>query len=109
MRVRRNTGAPAGAAGAPPAPEHGQVHLPDGRVRAAGGQVSPVDLQVPALEATGLRKRYGGRLVLSVDSFSVREGEVLAILGPNGAGKSTFFRLLALLEPPDAGEVRYFG
>ena len=34
---------------------------------------------------------------------------MLAILGPNGAGKTTLFRLLALLERPDAGWMAYFG
>lgn len=62
-----------------------------------------------AIEATGLLKRYGNRTVVSVDSLVVREGEVLALLGPNGAGKSTLFRLLALLERPDAGTIRLFG
>ncbi len=62
-----------------------------------------------AIEAEGLVKRYGERTVVSIDQFSVFEGEVLAILGPNGAGKTTLFRLLALLERPDAGSVAYFG
>lgn len=61
------------------------------------------------LEAHGLVRYYGGRRVLDVDSLAVCEGEVLAVLGPNGAGKSTLFRLLALLEAPDAGEVLYSG
>jgi tungstate transport system ATP-binding protein len=63
----------------------------------------------PAIEAAGLVKRYGDRTVVSVESLSVREGEVLAILGPNGAGKTTLFRLLALIERPDDGWIRYFG
>jgi tungstate transport system ATP-binding protein len=62
-----------------------------------------------AIEAGGLVKKYGERAVISVDSIEVVEGEVLAILGPNGAGKTTLFRLLALLERPDAGWIKYFG
>ena len=62
-----------------------------------------------AIEAGGLLKKYGERTVVSVESLKVFEGEVLTILGPNGAGKTTLFRLLALLERPDAGWVRYFG
>ena len=62
-----------------------------------------------AIEAGGLLKKYGDRTVVSVDSLEVFEGEVLAILGPNGAGKTTLFRLLALLEKPDAGWIKYFG
>ncbi len=62
-----------------------------------------------AIEADGLIKTYGKRTVVSVESFVIREGEVLALLGPNGAGKTTLFRLLALLEAPDEGTIRYFG
>ncbi len=63
----------------------------------------------PAIEASGLVKKYGERMVVSVDEFRVEESEVLAILGPNGAGKTTLFRLLALLERPDAGSISHFG
>jgi len=62
-----------------------------------------------AIEAGDLVKKYGARTVVKVDSFRVEPGEVLAVLGPNGAGKSTLFRLLALLEKPDHGWIRYFG
>ena len=40
-------------------------------------------------------------------SFAFEAGRTYALLGPNGSGKSTFLRIAALLEPPDAGEVRY--
>ncbi|MHB8870752.1 MAG: ABC transporter ATP-binding protein, partial [Thermoleophilia bacterium] len=63
----------------------------------------------PVLEARGLVRSYEGRRVVDVDHLSVAEGRVVAILGPNGAGKSTLFRLLALLEEPDGGEVLHFG
>ncbi len=62
-----------------------------------------------AIEAGGLLKKYGDRTVVSVEALRVIEGEVLAILGPNGAGKTTLFRLLALLDRPDAGWIKYFG
>ncbi|MCL5735836.1 MAG: ABC transporter ATP-binding protein [Actinobacteria bacterium] len=62
-----------------------------------------------AIEVDGLVKKYGKRTVVSVDSVAIQEGEVLALLGPNGAGKTTLFRLLALLERPDAGVIRHFG
>jgi len=57
------------------------------------------------LEARGLTRRYGGRLVVDVDRLAIRKGEVVAVLGPNGAGKSTLFRILLGLERPDAGEL----
>lgn len=56
----------------------------------------------------GLRVAYGRRTVLRVDQLTVRAGDLLGIVGPSGAGKSTLLRILALLEPPNAG-VLYFG
>jgi molybdate transport system ATP-binding protein len=57
------------------------------------------------LAAEGLVRSYGGRRVVDVERLHVGPGEVMAVLGPNGAGKSTLFRLLLLLERPDAGRV----
>ena len=62
-----------------------------------------------AIEVTGVRKAYGGRVVVDVDELQVRTGEVLAVLGPNGAGKSTLLRIMALLEAPDTGRLTHFG
>jgi putative spermidine/putrescine transport system ATP-binding protein len=61
------------------------------------------------LDAHGLVRRYAGRAVVDVAALEVRRGEVLSIVGPNGAGKSTLFRLLLLLEQPDAGVIRMNG
>jgi tungstate transport system ATP-binding protein len=62
-----------------------------------------------AYELRGIVRTYDGRPVLRVATLDVREGEILAIIGPNGAGKSTLLRLLNFLEPPDRGDIRYFG
>jgi molybdopterin-binding protein len=59
----------------------------------------------PILMAEGLVRAYGDRRVVDVDRLDLATGEVLAVLGPNGAGKSTLFRLLLLLERPDAGRI----
>lgn len=48
-----------------------------------------------------------GKRILDVPRVEVREGEVLSILGPNGAGKSTLLRVLAMLQKPDRGIVRF--
>jgi ABC-2 type transport system ATP-binding protein len=62
-----------------------------------------------SLDATGLCKSYGPRLVLDGVSLSVGAGEVVGLLGPNGAGKTTTLLILAMLLRPDAGELRIAG
>jgi tungstate transport system ATP-binding protein len=62
-----------------------------------------------AAEVRDLRVRRGGSFVLQVPRLEVAAGETLAVLGLNGAGKSTLLEVLALLRPPDAGEVRILG
>ena len=51
----------------------------------------------------------GGRLIQSLMTFSVEEGEFLAVLGPNGAGKTTLLRLLLGLITPSSGTISVFG
>ena len=55
----------------------------------------------------GITKDYGGRRVLDIPALAVEEGKVHALLGPNGAGKTTLLNILALLEHPSVGELRY--
>ena len=45
-----------------------------------------------AIEAAGLRKSYGDKLVLDGIDLTVPEGTIFALLGPNGAGKTTACR-----------------
>jgi tungstate transport system ATP-binding protein len=63
------------------------------------------------LELRAVRHRYetNGRLVLDLDVFAVPPGALIGIVGHNGSGKSTLLRLLALLERPTEGEVRFEG
>lgn len=61
------------------------------------------------LEASGLVKRYGGRVVVQDLSLKVAPGEVVGLLGPNGAGKTTAFYMVTGLVTPDAGRVRLDG
>jgi branched-chain amino acid transport system ATP-binding protein len=63
----------------------------------------------PTLEATGLRKAFGGVEAVRGVSLAVRPGEMLALIGPNGAGKSTLFNMLNGQLRPDAGTVRLLG
>lgn len=62
-----------------------------------------------ALRVEGVTASYNGRPALEEVSFSVLEGERVAIVGPNGAGKSTLFRVIVGLLEPDRGRVEVFG
>ena len=62
-----------------------------------------------AIEAEGLRKRYGDVEALRGVDLRAEEGSVFGIFGPNGAGKTTAVRILATLLQPDAGSARVAG
>ena len=62
-----------------------------------------------AVSAHGLRKAYGGKVVLDGVDLSIGEGEVVALLGPNGAGKTTTVQILSTLIPADAGTASVMG
>jgi len=57
------------------------------------------------LEVENLTKKFGTSQVLSEVSFSLNEGESLAILGSSGSGKTTLLRCLNFLERPDSGRI----
>jgi len=61
------------------------------------------------LEASGLRKSYGARTVVTDVHLAVRSGEVVGLLGPNGAGKTTSFYMIVGLVRADAGEIHISG
>jgi branched-chain amino acid transport system ATP-binding protein len=62
-----------------------------------------------ALETQGLRKSFGGVLVIDDLSISVNYGEALGIVGPNGAGKTTWFNLITGAVHADGGKVVFEG
>ncbi|MGH3101698.1 MAG: energy-dependent translational throttle protein EttA, partial [Thermoleophilia bacterium] len=69
-----------------------QIHIP------AGPRLGEV-----VVEADGLRKGYGDRLLIEDLSFKLPRGGIVGVIGPNGAGKTTLFRMIVGDEKPDAG------
>ena len=73
-----------------------------------------VEIHIPAgprlgdlvVEARGLTKGYGDRLLIDDLAFSLPPGGIVGVIGANGAGKTTLFRMIAGEEAPDDGELR---
>ena len=63
------------------------------------------EINLSALEAHRIRKRFGTRVVVKDVSLSIRQGEVVGLLGPNGAGKTTCFYMIAGLIKADQGSI----
>ncbi|MDQ3724100.1 MAG: energy-dependent translational throttle protein EttA [Actinomycetota bacterium] len=72
-----------------------QIHIP------AGPRLGDV-----VVEAEGLRKGFGDRLLIEDLTFKLPRGGIVGVIGPNGAGKTTLFRMITGAEQPDAGELR---
>jgi ABC-2 type transport system ATP-binding protein len=62
-----------------------------------------------AIDARGLRKSYGDKVVLDGVDLAVSAGTVTALLGPNGAGKTTIINILSTLVRPDGGAATVAG
>ncbi len=69
-----------------------QIHIP------AGPRLGDTVVQ-----ATGLRKAYGDRVLIDDLSFDLPRGGIVGVIGPNGAGKTTLLRMITGQEQPDAG------
>jgi ATP-binding cassette ChvD family protein len=72
-----------------------QIHIPAGQ-----------RLGSTVIEAEGLRKGFGDRLLIEDLSFSLPPAGIVGVIGPNGAGKTTLFRMIVGEEQPDAGSLR---
>jgi len=80
------------------------LRLSRGELSLASGAAQPSGKRV--LEAKGLTKRFGDRLLIEGFSTRVSRGDRVAIVGPNGAGKTTLVRMLLGELAPDAGAVK---
>jgi ATP-binding cassette ChvD family protein len=58
------------------------------------------------VEASGLTKGYGDRVLIDDLSFTLPRGGIVGIIGPNGVGKTTLFRMVVDEEKPDSGSLR---
>jgi ATP-binding cassette ChvD family protein len=72
-----------------------QIHIP------AGPRLGDI-----VVEADGLRKAYGDRLLIDDLSFKLPRGGIVGVIGPNGAGKTTLLRMITGQEEPDTGALR---
>ncbi len=61
------------------------------------------------LSVKNVKKSFGDLEVIKDISFSLEDGEVLAIIGPSGSGKSTLLRCINMLETVDGGEISICG
>jgi len=64
---------------------------------------TPERLGSKVIEANGLTKAYGDKLLFENLDFSLPPGGIVGIIGPNGAGKTTLFRIITGQETPDSG------
>jgi sulfate transport system ATP-binding protein len=62
-----------------------------------------------SIEIRNLNKRFGATVVCDDLNLDIPAGELVALLGPSGSGKTTLLRIIAGLEVPDSGEVRFHG
>ncbi|MEM9896551.1 MAG: energy-dependent translational throttle protein EttA [Bacteroidota bacterium] len=60
-------------------------------------------LGAKVIEATGVSKSFGDKLLYENLTFSLPQGGIVGVIGPNGAGKSTLFKMITGIESPDSG------
>jgi ATP-binding cassette ChvD family protein len=58
------------------------------------------------IEAEGLTKSFGDRMLIENLTFKLPPGGIVGVIGPNGAGKSTLFKMITGQEKPDSGSIR---
>ncbi|MAW79415.1 MAG: energy-dependent translational throttle protein EttA [Parvularcula sp.] len=82
--------------------------------KASKEDINTAQIQIPpgprlggvVIEADGLKKGFGDKLLFDGLSFNLPPGGIVGVIGPNGAGKTTLFRMLTGQETPDEGSLR---
>ncbi|MDR2104360.1 MAG: ATP-binding cassette domain-containing protein, partial [Deferribacteraceae bacterium] len=62
-----------------------------------------------SIEISHISKCFDNFTALNDINLSIPEGQLTALLGPSGSGKTTLLRIIAGLETPDEGQVKFFG
>jgi ABC-type branched-subunit amino acid transport system ATPase component len=83
----------------------GEPSTAPARTRSRRPKAPTSDQSTPALEVSGISKRFGGVTATDDVSLVLREGEILGLLGANGAGKTTLFDLISGFYPVDEGRI----
>jgi ATP-binding cassette ChvD family protein len=82
--------------------------------KATSGPSDPTEIGIPpgprlgdiVIEADGLKKGFGDRLLIDDLTFRLPRSGIVGVIGPNGAGKTTLFRMLVGEQKPDGGTLR---
>lgn len=61
------------------------------------------------LTIKNITKKYGDKVVVSNESFSILNGDIIGFIGPNGAGKSTTISMISTILQPDSGTILFQG
>jgi putative ABC transport system ATP-binding protein len=72
-------------------------------------RLKEIDIMVKAVEVENVTKRFGERVIFDNISFSVLQGEFIALVGPSGCGKSTLLNMIGALETYDEGKIKICG
>ena len=75
----------------------------------ATSEATAVAVGTPAIQFTGVSKRYGAQIALHPFDLEIRDGEFFCLLGPSGCGKSTTLSLIGGFAAPSSGEIRIRG
>ncbi len=82
--------------------------------KSSNEEINVAQIQIPpgprlggvVIEAEGLKKAFGDKLLIDGLTFKLPPGGIVGVIGPNGAGKTTLFRMLTGQEQPDEGALR---